>query len=211
LDDGLGGLAPNTGRSHRDEGFGGRAPNPGRSHGAAFDDGLGGLAANPGRSGGAAFDDGLGGLAATIGRSGDARVASIANLDAGDAGTLFALPLIPMGGREVTEALAIVDGVVERPYITLNGIGRIFEMVCNVVFDRRDRSEVTRAHVAIDLLLQRMTAAGYPPYRVSISQMAIANTDTPLHRAMRDLLDPRGVLSPGRYAGEHVATSSRTS
>jgi len=47
---------------------------------------------------------------------------------------IFALPLVPMDGREVAHAIAIVTDVIERdhrlvPQITLNGVGRVFEMV----------------------------------------------------------------------------------
>lgn len=150
-----------------------------------------------GHSLGTPSDGGLASLAFSVGLP-------AGPLDAGDTGTIFALPLVPLGGREVASALAIVRDVIERehqlvPYITLNGIGRVFELVLNVTFDRRVQAAVRNAHAAIDRVLARMQHAGYPPYRVGIQHMGLATGAGSLAAEIKRVLDPRGVLSPGRY------------
>lgn len=128
-------------------------------------------------------------------------------LDRGRAGTLFVVPAIPLHGPAVAEANAIVARVSAEagfaPFITWNQVARgALEGVINVVFDRDDPAQVARAHDWARRQTEALSAAGFPPYRLGIQNMDLVRGEPETDRVIQELgrvLDPAGILSPGRY------------
>lgn len=128
-------------------------------------------------------------------------------LDRGRAGTFFVVPAIPLSGAAVVAANALVDehsraaGFV--PYTTWNQVARgALEGVINVVFDRHDEAQGRRARDWARSLTGALARAGFPPYRLGIQDMDLAQGHAETDRVTQELgrvLDPRGILSPGRY------------
>lgn len=76
-----------------------------------------------------------------------------------------------------------------------------------IVFDRNDRNQVAAAYTAYAALIESTGAAGYGPRRTHLNFMDMVENqfdfnDHALRRvnqALKDALDPNGVLAPGRY------------
>jgi len=133
---------------------------------------------------------------------------AVNNPDPGHSGMLYVLPFIPLSGRIAREVVDETERVFGAhaftPYITLNIVdAKCAEAVINLAFDRRDADRTAAAHHCIDELTERVTAMGYPPYRVGVQTMTrITDENDPYWRLVRDLktvLDPHHILSPGRY------------
>lgn len=128
-------------------------------------------------------------------------------LDRGRAGTLFVVPAVPLAGPAVVEANALVERISGEAgflaYITWNQVARgALEGVINVVFDREDNSQCDRARAWARRLAEALVHAGFPPYRLGIQDMDLARGDPETDRVTQELarvLDPAGILSPGRY------------
>ena len=76
-------------------------------------------------------------------------------------------------------------------------------MSSHLLFDRGDPEEMARAYACFDKLLQVNVAAGYAPYRVSTAFMtktaeAYGPAQRQLNRRLKNALDPKGILSPGK-------------
>ena len=129
------------------------------------------------------------------------------DLDRGRAGTFFVVPAIPLSGPAVCEANAIVDRVSAAagfvPYTTWNQVSRgALEGVINVVFEAGDAAQAARARRWARDLAEALAAAGFPPYRLGIQDMDLARGDEATGQvvaALGRVLDPAGILSPGRY------------
>jgi 4-cresol dehydrogenase (hydroxylating) len=80
---------------------------------------------------------------------------------------------------------------------------RTISCVTNIAFDRREADDLRRAHQCHEELTRSLVGQGYIPYRASPSLMAqIAGEDSVFWQVARELkqaLDPRGIISPGRY------------
>jgi 4-cresol dehydrogenase (hydroxylating) len=89
--------------------------------------------------------------------------------------------------------------------------------VVELVFDRRDPDVKRRAHALFETLVREAASAGYGEYRTHVSFMdQIAGTYNwndnalmKLNQTLKDALDPKGVIAPGkqgiwpaRYRGE---------
>jgi 4-cresol dehydrogenase (hydroxylating) len=133
-------------------------------------------------------------------------------VDAGEGGIRYSLPLIPMDTAAVAEAqtvLAEAERTFERPIaVTLNTLhGRCLEAVISVDFPHGDQHIVSRARTAIEYLNQEFPRRGFDLYRVDIDSMGLLprpgdpfwDTVSRLKRT----LDPYGVIAPGRYCQAH--------
>jgi 4-cresol dehydrogenase (hydroxylating) flavoprotein subunit len=84
--------------------------------------------------------------------------------------------------------------------------------VITIAFDRDAPGEDQRALACHDRLTRELIAQGYPPYRLATSTMHYAQQADAYGDVLSTLkraLDPKGVLSPGRYDG--LATEAATS
>lgn len=133
-----------------------------------------------------------------------------AEVDTGSSdGFLFFFPLIPFQGAAVAEAYELLREVGAetgtRWSATVNAIScDVIDLVISSQFPRTlDVKE--RAHQALDMLYERFPEAGMRPYRLDIEHMhktaglAGSAARQTLVRQMKNLLDPKAILAPGRY------------
>lgn len=128
--------------------------------------------------------------------------------DHSDSGVLFCLPIIPACGKIVDEVVRDTRDTFARhgfeAAITVNLMNtKAMEGVVSLAFDRRNEAQTAAAHACIQEMEARYMAQGYPPYRVGINSMhQVVNEDDSFWRTVRELkkvLDPNGIIAPGRY------------
>jgi 4-cresol dehydrogenase (hydroxylating) flavoprotein subunit len=91
-----------------------------------------------------------------------------------------------------------------EPLITLTSLSdRCFDSSVPLLFDHGDADATRRAHACYFALLETGKEAGFLPYRIGIQAMdwlvrpGLACWD--LVAAIKSAIDPRGIISPGRY------------
>lgn len=125
-------------------------------------------------------------------------------------GLLYVAPALPMDGAFVARALARLQEVASRHgheqlYVTVNTeTASSMVAVMNIVFDRRSARAVAQAHACADALLQEIHTLGLEVYRARADMMPELTARQPSHWAMlaqlKSVLDPDGVIAPGRYS-----------
>lgn len=131
-----------------------------------------------------------------------------ANIDSGNIGMLCCLPMLPLEGSSVVEAIKIVETVC-NPFgieaaITINPINDLYaEAVINIYFDRKRKDEVTNAHECNSLLHDRLFEEGFRFYRLDINEMSKSvsaeNSFWGFVKTIKNAVDPQNLLSPSRY------------
>jgi 4-cresol dehydrogenase (hydroxylating) len=125
-----------------------------------------------------------------------------------DAGLIWLGPVLPMTGRAARDVMQLVTPIFERhrfdPCVTLSLVTeRAMVAVMNISFDRSDPEEAKRARDCYKQLLQRLFAAGYPPYRLgSTSYEQIPAEDDifwNLVARLKVAIDPQHIFARGRY------------
>lgn len=121
---------------------------------------------------------------------------------------LWYSPLVPLDPA----AVVAFEDMVRRtclahgfePLVTLTTLSdRCFDSSVPILFDHRQPGARRRAEDCYEALLQRGRALGVYPYRVGVDSFLLLSASTDpgldLARRIKALLDPNGVLSPGRY------------
>jgi 4-cresol dehydrogenase (hydroxylating) len=131
------------------------------------------------------------------------------DLDVTCSATLFVLPILPLDGQAVREAVAITEQVCAGkcgfvPYVTLNSASRdSLEAVINLLFRKDDPNEVDKAHRCVDELIRELMGKGYILYRVGIQSMgSVVQEQSPywqLIARLKEVFDPNHIIAPGRY------------
>ncbi|GAA4800610.1 FAD-binding oxidoreductase [Streptomyces ziwulingensis] len=127
-----------------------------------------------------------------------------------EGGFLFFLPLVPFTGGALARADALIEQVrVEtgvRCGATFNTLGAdVVDCVITMRFARRG-DEADAAHLALDRLYELFATEGFIPYRLDIDHTDWADRLAPdagaraFARRLKDAVDPRHVIAPGRYA-----------
>lgn len=138
-----------------------------------------------------------------------AALPEVADPLAAHAGLRWVSPMMPMTGADARACLDVLTPIYQRhgfdPLVTLTALTeRAMVAVTNLAFDRRNETEVAAAQRCYDELNAALRAAGFYPYRVGRGDVsAWAEPGDPFWSAVADIRrawDPRGVLSPGRYA-----------
>ena len=124
-------------------------------------------------------------------------------------GLLWCSPVLPLDGGQaqfltaLASELVLGDGF--EPAISLTMITeRSLACVISIGYDREVAGEDERAMACHQRLLRTMAGHGYHPYRLGVASMSAAESSdayTDLLRTMKGLLDPAGILAPGRYVG----------
>jgi 4-cresol dehydrogenase (hydroxylating) len=134
--------------------------------------------------------------------------AEIVNLDHTPLGLLFCCPALPLDGAIAKQVVATARQIFGdfgfTPYMTLNVVNtKAMLCVLNLVFDKRDAVEVSKAHRCVDTLFDEWATQGIYPYRLGIQSMGqfIKPDDSfwKITEGLKSVFDPNGIIAPGRY------------
>jgi 4-cresol dehydrogenase (hydroxylating) len=123
-------------------------------------------------------------------------------------GAIWCSPVVPLTGRHVGDAVRIVErtasGAGFEPMITITLLdGRSAHLVVPLFFDRASPGDDRRALACARRLLARLARRGYYPYRLGVNSMGLLpeprGDEAAFRRRLKRALDPRQILSPGRY------------
>jgi 4-cresol dehydrogenase (hydroxylating) len=123
-------------------------------------------------------------------------------------GFYFLWVTCPALGRDVRILVDIVRSRLSAssfpPLLALRFVnGRSCVLVIRIVFDRKIEERRLAARACQQAILDASLAAGYPPARMPTDAMdrldPVADTYWQLVRRIKRLLDPDGILAPGRY------------
>ena len=128
-------------------------------------------------------------------------------LDESNCGLLFINPALPLNGKAVVRVIEDLQAVAARHqhklYMTLNiETSTSMVAVINLLFDRSQPEEVSRAHRCADELLAGIRRHGLEPYRARVDMMKDVVQDNEYWRTIRrlkDVFDPDNIIAPGRY------------
>ncbi len=126
-----------------------------------------------------------------------------------NAGLLWVSPAAPATGSAARQVMRILEPIYEahgfETLMTFTLITpRALCCVSNVAFDRRDAEESARAAACYSACMEALMAQGYIPYRTGPLGFQKLGRGSSVFwdvaRELRAALDPRGLMSPGRYA-----------
>lgn len=131
-------------------------------------------------------------------------------LNGEDAGHLDLSALGPLTGADVAESIRLRRELYRRhglPY----GAGIILLQRCAlhispIAFDTRDEQATRAGYAAYNAMAADLGRAGYPVYRTNIQSMDVVadqfdfggHAQRRFNERLKDLLDPNGILSPGK-------------
>ncbi len=123
-------------------------------------------------------------------------------------GVLWLCPTLPFRGADAQLAVQVVEETCikfgfEPLIVLLAPTERTLFLIPLIIFDRDDGEDDTRALACHDELLARLNELGYLPHRLGIQSMrgtpeCIDGFEATIAR-LKQLLDPNGILAPGRY------------
>ncbi len=122
-------------------------------------------------------------------------------------GLLWCSPVLPFAGANAENLTAKVSQIMLgygfEPQISLTLVTeRAIACVISICYDRNLAGEDRRALECHAKLLQLLSEEGYPCYRLGLQSMREMDGQNGYHhflRTIKNVLDPAGVLSPGRY------------
>ena len=123
-------------------------------------------------------------------------------------GVLWCSPVVPFRGSDVVRAAQILEEVMLahrlEPMLAMVGQSpRAVYLLPLLVYDRDVPGADEEAMRCHDAMLERLVAAGYPPYRLGAQSMDALPAPRDDHGALMErlkrALDPNDVLAPGRY------------
>lgn len=123
-------------------------------------------------------------------------------------GFLWCAPVVPFVRHLLREALTIIEETIWaygfEPSVALNCItARSVYITAAIIYDRTTAGQDQQAFACYKTLMQKLTTAGYFPYRLgiqSMDQLPPTRDDTgKLLKALKEALDPNDILAPGRY------------
>jgi len=129
-------------------------------------------------------------------------------------GLIWCAPIAPLDGQHaavismlVADTLAIYEF---EPIISITLLTeRCLSCVITISYDRDVSGEDERAMECYNNLLQKLTQAGYYPYRLGIQSMTSFAAEEESYKSLlhniKTTLDPNAVLAPGRYTGCNTA------
>jgi len=128
-------------------------------------------------------------------------------------GLLWLCPAIPFTGEDVVRAMRLVEAVAtacgfEAQVGLSASSARLITAYVSLAWDRAVPGADARGRACHDGMLDELVAAGYLPYRLGLASMdrlpqSVGAYDALLAR-IRKLIDPAGILAPGRYVPGNV-------
>ena len=124
-------------------------------------------------------------------------------------GLFWFSPVIPMTRENTNEFLETINPIFAKhglePCITFTAVTpRAFDCTLPILFNKEDSEETERAKACYDEVLRECMKKGYIPYRFGIQSMQeIVNSEDQFWIVVdriKKILDPKGILSPGRYS-----------
>jgi FAD/FMN-containing dehydrogenase len=127
-----------------------------------------------------------------------------------DAGHLDLSSIVPLSGAEVLESIRLrrrLTGQHGQPHAgAVIMLPRSALHISPLIFDTRDEAETRAAYDAYASMVVELAGAGYPVYRTNIQHMDLVadqfdwgdHAQRRLNERLKDLLDPNGILSPGK-------------
>jgi 4-cresol dehydrogenase (hydroxylating) flavoprotein subunit len=130
-----------------------------------------------------------------------------ADLDRDRCGLLWLSPVMPSSGTAATEVAQLVTHTLLQagfePQMSMSlATERTLTCVITISYDRDAPGDDSRALECYELLGKALMQRGYPPYRLGLAGMDALVGQAGFRdavTAIKHALDPRGVLSPGRY------------
>ena len=128
--------------------------------------------------------------------------------DLSDCGMIYCLPICPLSAKSGQVMTTITQDIYLKKYgfdpaITLNTIDdKSIDCVINILFNKTDPKEAERAQKCMKELHEKMVAEGFIPYRVGLQYMdkiVSQNEYWKMIRKLKQVFDPNGIISPGRY------------
>ena len=123
-------------------------------------------------------------------------------------GVIWFSPLVPMKAAAAETLTALVEDICPRfgldPLITFSSVSeQCFDCTVPLLYDAAIGAEA--AHACYDSLAKASAAHGFLPYRMNLRAMrgVVDDPGSTYWRLVGDLkraVDPRGLISPGRYA-----------
>ena len=122
-------------------------------------------------------------------------------------GLLWCAPVSPLEGRHAERMARLSIDILLRhgfePMLSLTMVTeRALTCVVSICYDRHVPGEDDRAMACYHDLLESLALEGYYSYRVGIQAGQHLNRGTPydeLLERLKQTLDPKGILAPGRY------------
>jgi 4-cresol dehydrogenase (hydroxylating) len=130
------------------------------------------------------------------------------NPDRDRCGLMWLSPLAPFRGDSITRCVSLMENVISdfqfEPIISIQFHSlRAAHVLASIVYNRDKPAQNEGAIKCHDVLLKKMIAEGFVPYRLTIRGMQTeimpSNSYTNLLQNIKRLVDPANILAPGRY------------
>jgi len=122
---------------------------------------------------------------------------------------MWLAPIVPMRKEDAEDFIGTV-----RPIFASHGLEdcitfttvnhRSFDCTLPILYDKNDADETRRATACYDETLKSCMQKGYIPYRLGIQSMPGPTAEKDVFwdvvERLKNALDPRGIMSPGRYS-----------
>lgn len=124
-------------------------------------------------------------------------------------GLMWCAPIAPTSGKHAMKLWSIIESTFEHydfePAVTITLLTeRTMDCIIAISYDRSIEGEDQHAQACHDELLKKLTESGYYPYRLGIQSMnglpEAEESYTKFINSIKTCLDPKNILSPGRYS-----------
>jgi 4-cresol dehydrogenase (hydroxylating) len=122
---------------------------------------------------------------------------------------LFSAPSVPFTGRDVARAVKLAERAMRAhgfdPILAIRATQgpRALVVLAFITWDREVKADDARALACYSDLSDTLAAAGYHAYRdvgpATVARPKTSAAHRALTRRIKNALDPRGILAPGRY------------
>ncbi|CDL83628.1 FAD-binding oxidoreductase [Xenorhabdus szentirmaii] len=129
-------------------------------------------------------------------------------VDSKGGGWIFFLAFIPFKGETITEALSIIDDISKKMGVkigtTVNALSSdVIDLVISIKFPPV-KDQISKSHETLDLIYEHFTYKGFYPYRLDINHTNFiehyySQTERAVNKKLKNMLDPNGIISTGRY------------